>query len=105
MNKLKNKRTKSKTKERWIEGSVQEFLQLSKAEMEFIEMRLAISRLLKVVRQEHKMTQQAAAAKLHTSQSRLAKMESGDSSVSLDLLCKSLFSLGGSRKKLVKAIA
>jgi transcriptional regulator with XRE-family HTH domain len=50
------------------------------------------------------MTQEVAALKLHTSQSRLAKMEAGDSSVSLDLLFKSLFSLGVSRKKLAQAL-
>ncbi len=84
----------------WVEGSVQNFLSLSDAEMELIETRLAASRLLKAVRQQQKLTQEAVAAKLHTSQSRLAKMEAGDSSVSLDLLFKSLFSLGVSRKKL-----
>jgi len=44
------------------------------------------------------------ASKLHTSQSRLAKMKVGDSSVSLDLLFRSLFSLGISRKDLLKEL-
>lgn len=88
----------------WVEGSVQDFLQLSDAEMEFIETRLAASRLLKATRQSRKLTQQVAASKLHTSQSRLAKMEAGDSSVSLDLLFRSLFSLGVSRKDLLKKL-
>jgi len=87
----------------WAEGSVQDFLQLSDADMEFIETRLAASRLLRATRQAKKLTQQVAASKLHTSQSRLAKMEAGDSSVSLDLLFRSLFSLGVSRKELVAA--
>ena len=88
----------------WVEGSVQEFLSLSNADMELIETKLAASRLLKATRQKQKLTQQAVAAKLHTSQSRLAKMEAGDPSVSVDLLFRSLFSLGVSRKKLVKAL-
>jgi len=88
----------------WVEGSVQDFLQLSDAEMEFIETRLAASRLLKSTRQARKLTQKVAASKLHTSQSRLAKMEAGDSSVSLDLLFRSLFSLGVSRKDLLKEL-
>ena len=88
----------------WVEGSVQDFLQLSDAEMEFIETRLAASRLLKATRQSRKLTQQVAASKLHTSQSRLAKMEAGDSSVSLDLLFRSLFSLGLSRRDLLKKL-
>ena len=103
MNKPKNKR-KAEAKGTWVEGSVQDFLQLSDADMEYIEMRLAASRYLKTIRQAHKMTQKVAAVKLRTSQSRLAKMEAGDSSVSLDLLFRSLFSLGVSRKKLVHAL-
>ncbi len=104
MNKPKNNRKKANPKNNWVEGSVQEFLQLSDADMDYIEMRLSASRLLKTIRQSHHLTQQAAASKLHTSQSRLAKMEAGDSSVSLDLLFKSLFSLGVSRTKLLKAL-
>lgn len=102
MKKPKNNRSEKSKPENseWVEGSVQNFLALSDAEMELIETRLAASRLLKVVRQQQKLTQEAVAAKLHTSQSRLAKMEAGDPSVSLDLLFKSLFSLGVSRKKL-----
>ena len=104
MNKPKSSRKKSEVKGHWVEGSVQDFLQLSDADMEYIEMRLAASRYLKSVRRAHNMTQKMVALKLHTSQSRLAKMEAGDSSVSLDLLFKSLFSLGVSRKKLVRAL-
>ena len=88
----------------WVEGSVQDFLQLSDADMEFIETRLAASRLLKATRQAKNLTQQVAASELHTSQSRLAKMEAGDSSVSLDLMFRSLFSLGVSRKELLTAL-
>jgi DNA-binding XRE family transcriptional regulator len=91
-----------KSKSEWVEGSVQEFLELSAADMEFIETRLAASRLLKSTRQQQKLTQEAVASKLHTSQSRVAKMEAGDSSVSLDLIFKSLFSLGVSRKRIAE---
>ena len=89
----------------WVEGSVQEFLELSEADMALIETRLAASRLLKATRKEKHLTQERLAARLHTSQSRLAKMEAGDSSVSLDLLLKSLFSLGVSREKLAGILA
>ena len=97
MKKEKNKQTTP----HWKEGSVQEFLSLSDADMEIIETRLAASRLLKKLRQKRRLTQQALAKQLNTSQSRLAKMESGDDSVSLDLIFRSLFALGVSRKKLV----
>jgi len=100
----KPKSRSKKVKAEWVEGSVQDFLSLSDADMEFIETRLAASRLLKATRQARKLTQEVAATKLHTSQSRLAKMEAGDPSVSLDLIFKSLFSLGVSRKELVRAL-
>jgi Helix-turn-helix. len=89
----------------WVEGSVQDFLDLNDAEMQLIETRLAISRLLKETRQQKKLTQAVVAEKLHTSQSRLAKMEAGDSSVSLDLLLRSLYSLGVTRDKIGLALA
>ena len=106
MSKPKDKGTKAtKAKVEWVQGSVQEFLSLSDADMELIETRLAISRLLKATRQKKKLTQAAVAAALHTSQSRLAKMESGDPSVSLDLLFRSLFSLGITRKNLASTLS
>ncbi len=90
---------------KWVEGSVQDFLQLSDADMELIETRLAASRLLKAKRKAKKLTQQDLAAQLHTSQSRLAKMEAGDPSVSLDLLFRSLFFMGVSRKEVASTLA
>ena len=104
MKKSKKSGNNTETKGEWTEGSVPNFLQLSDADMEYIELRLAASRYLKSVRQGHRMTQKTVATKLRTSQSRLAKMEAGDSSVSLDLLFRSLFSLGVSRRKLVRAL-
>jgi hypothetical protein len=47
--------------------------------------------------------QTKAAALLKTSQSRLARMEAGDPSVSLDLLVRGLFALGVSPRDLLKA--
>ena len=91
---------KAKAKTQWVEGSVQDFLDLSDADMALIETRLAASRLLKAARQKSNLTQHVVAKKLNTSQSRVAKMEAGDSSVSLDLLVRSLFALGVSRKSL-----
>jgi len=95
---------KAKAESQWVEGSVQDFLELSDADMELIETRLAASRLLKATRQQKKLTQHFVAKQLHTSQSRLAKMEAGDPSVSLDLLFRSLFALGLSRKTLASLL-
>jgi len=79
---------------------VQDFLELSDADMEYIETRRTLSRKLKAVREKLNLTQVEVAARLKTSQSRVAKMEKADPSVSADLLLQSLFSLGVKRKEL-----
>ena len=93
-----------KLKNGWVEGSVKDFLQLSDADVEYIETRRALSRLLKEWRERLHLTQVEVARHLATSQSRVAKMEKADPSVSADLLLQSLFRLGLTRKQLAKAI-
>lgn len=88
----------------WKFGDVQEFLELSNEEMAFIEMKLALGRSLKERRQRKRLSQAALARLVHSSQSRVAKMEIGDASVSIDLLIKSLLALGASRKELARSI-
>ena len=88
----------------WVEGSVQDFLELSDADMEYIETRRTLSRKLKAVREKLHLTQVEVAARLKTSQSRVAKMEKADPSVSADLLLQSLFSSGVKRKELGFAV-
>ncbi|MGD0812400.1 MAG: helix-turn-helix transcriptional regulator [Verrucomicrobiota bacterium] len=91
-------------KDGWVEGSVKDFLDLSDADVEYIELRRALSRLLREARQKLHLTQVQVAARLRTSQSRLAKMEKGDPTVSSDLLLRSLFQLGLTRKELARSI-
>jgi len=93
-----------KLKNGWVEGSVQDFLGLSEADVEYIELRRTLSRLLKDKRQKLHLTQVEAAARLQTSQSRVAKMEKADATVSSDLLLQSLFRLGLKRKELAGAL-
>jgi len=93
-----------KLKNGWVEGSVKDFLDLSDGDVEDIEFRRSLSRLLKEARQKLRLTQVKAAARLHTSQSRLAKMEKADPTVSSDLLLKSLFQLGLTRKEVARSI-
>jgi ribosome-binding protein aMBF1 (putative translation factor) len=88
----------------WVEGSVKDFLNLSDADVEYIELRRTLSRLLKSKRQKLRLTQMEVAARLRTSQSRVAKMEKADATVSSDLLLQSLFRLGLKRKELAGAI-
>ena len=88
----------------WKETSVEEFLNLSAADVQYIETKLALSKRLRQLRERRRLTQTKAAAILKTSQSRLARMEAGDPSVSLDLLVRGLFALGATWKDLAKAV-
>ena len=88
----------------WVVGSVKEFLGLSKADAILIEMKLALSRSLLDRRKKHALSQVQLAERLHSSQSRVAKMEAGDPSVSMDLLVSSLLLLGASSAELADAI-
>ena len=88
----------------WAVGSVRDFLGLSDAEAALIEMKLALSRTLRSRRQRRRMSQVELAKRLRSSQSRVAKMEAGDPSVSMDLLVSSLLVLGASPADLAKTI-
>ncbi|MBM4167509.1 MAG: helix-turn-helix domain-containing protein [Ignavibacteria bacterium] len=89
----------------WKFGDAKDFLNLSPEESAYIELKLALSRNLQETRKEKQLTQEQLARLLKSSQSRVAKMETGDPSVSLDLLIRSLLVLGTSRKKLARVFA
>ncbi len=89
----------------WRSGSVKEFLGLSDEEEALIEMRLSLSRALRERRIEGGISQTDLAARMGSSQSRIAKMEAADPTVSLDLLIRSLLTLGASIKDIARAIA
>ena len=89
----------------WKVGTVDEFLNLSSDEAAYIEMKVSLSRSLKERRLKKNLSQQDLAKIIKSSQSRIAKMEAGDPSVSIDLLVKSLLALGASKKELAKAIS
>jgi len=93
-----------KLKNGWVEGSVQDFLELSAAEAAYIETRVALARRLREERNKKHLTQIELATVLKTSQSRIAKMEKADPSVSLDLVIQALFKIGMTRKDLAAAI-
>src|SRR5574340_1684121 len=86
----------------WRVGSTAEFLELSLAEAALVETRLILSRALRDRRRSRRLTQEQVARVLKSSQSRVAKMECGDQSVSVDLLMKALFCLGASPRNIAK---
>ena len=94
LRKQKRKRLAAKG---WKVGSIKEFLGLSDEESAYIEVKIRLAAGLRRRRQEKGLSQLDLAAKLQSSQSRVAKMEAGDPSVSLDLLIRSLSSVLGRR--------
>lgn len=102
MREAKRKRLESKG---WKVGSASEFLNLSPEESAYIEMKLELAEGLRAHRERHNLTQVELARLVKSSQSRVAKMEAGDPSVSLDLLVRSLLALGASRRAVTKVIS
>ena len=101
MRKAKRKSLEAKG---WKIGTVKEFLRLSDEESAYIELKIKLAAGLRRRRQQQGLSQLDLAAKLQSSQSRVAKMEAGDPSVSLDLLIRSLISLGASERELSRII-
>jgi len=99
----KTKRGKLQAKG-WKFGDAQDFLGLSDEEIPLLELKLSLGRSLKQLRQQKRLSQTELAQRIHYSQSRVAKMEAGDPSVSLDLQIKALLTLGASRHELAKFI-
>lgn len=93
------------TRAGWRTGDAADFLELTREEAAFVELKLALAGHLREVRLRNGWTQAQVAHKLGSSQSRVAKMEAGDSSVTLDLLVRSLLSLGASTREVATVIA
>lgn len=88
----------------WKIGSPKELLGLSDEETSYIELRLKLAEGLKAKRKARGVSQVELAQTMRSSQSRVAKMEAGDPTVSLDLIVKSLLALGASNRELATII-
>ena len=89
----------------WAVGSSDEFLGLSPEERAFVDVKLALAQALRARRERKNLTQAEVARLLGSSQPRVAMMEAGDSSVTMDLLVRSLFAIGATPKDLAKVLA
>ncbi len=89
----------------WRVGTAADFLGMLPEEAAFVELKLALSKRLKQTRISQNLSQQALAEKIKSSQSRVAKMESGDPSTSVDLLVRALLSTGATARDIAEAIA
>ncbi len=88
----------------WKVGSADQFLGLSRDEARLVEMKLALSEILRRHRQRRRLTQVSLAKKLGSSQSRVAKLEAGASGVTLDLLFRALLVTGVSLNEIAREI-
>ena len=102
MNRAKRKRLEAKG---WKIGDAVDFLSLSPEEAAYVELKLSFSQNLRARRREKQLTQAQLARMIKSSQSRVAKMEAGDPTVSLDLLVRSLLALGASKRELARAFS
>ena len=88
----------------WRVGSAAEFLKLTPEEAAFVETKLALSRCVRSRRTAQNISQSVLAKRLKSSQSRIAKLEAADATVSIDLLLRALFALGATPKDVATAI-
>ena len=100
------KQAKKRALERagWKVGDANEFLELSEEEAAYIEMKLLLVQKLRTLRQSRNVSQLELAKLLGSSQSRVAKMEAGDPSVSTDLLFKAILALGATRGQIARTL-
>lgn len=88
----------------WRVGSAEDFLKLSPDEALVVELKLRLSDALRSRRAKLRLSQEAVAIRLGSSQSRVAKMEAGDASVSFDLLVRALLGIGATLNDVARAI-
>jgi ribosome-binding protein aMBF1 (putative translation factor) len=88
----------------WKIGGIEDFLELSEEELAYIELKVELSEMVKDMRERKGLTQIKAAKLIKSSQSRLSKIESADTSVSIDLQIRSLLALGASKEEIGQRI-
>lgn len=87
----------------WKVGTAKDFLGLSDQEAALVEVKLSLVDALKKSRQKRRLSQVDLAHRMGSSQSRIAKIEAGDSSVSLDLIVRALIAAGATQQDIRKA--
>lgn len=97
-------KTKDDVASEWVTGSAYDFLGLTPEESAYVDLKLRLSKMLREWRRRQPISQSALAKKLRSSQSRVAKMERGDPSVTIDLLLRGLILLGVNRSEIARVL-
>ena len=87
----------------WKMGSAKDFLQLSDVEARLVELKLSLVCAVRKSRIKRKLSQIDLAQRMKSSQSRIAKIESADPSVSLDLIVRALIASGATARDIQAA--
>ena len=87
----------------WKVGSTKDFLKLSDEEAALVELKLSLAGALKQARQKRRLSQVDLAQRMGSSQSRVAKIEAGDRSVTIDLIVRAILATGATRRELQRA--
>jgi DNA-binding XRE family transcriptional regulator len=101
---MERRKRKRLEKAGWTVGSASSLLGLTPVEEELVDMKLSLGARLRKARERHNLTQTDLAKRMGSSQSRVAKMEAGDPSVSLDLLVQGLLAAGATRREIATAL-
>jgi DNA-binding XRE family transcriptional regulator len=88
----------------WTVGTVAQFVDLTKVEEALVGIKAALAEELRRTRMLGRLTQAELAKRMGSSQSRVAKMEAGHPSVSLDLLVHGLLVAGATRRDIASVI-
>lgn len=89
----------------WLTGAPKEFLKMTDAEAALVEIKLALTDAVRQTRIKRKFSQTDLAQRIQSSQSRVAKIEAGDASVSLDLIVRALFAVGATTQEVQRTFA
>lgn len=88
----------------WKVGTAREFLKLTEEEAMLVEFKLLLIDAVRQARRKRNLSQIDLAQRMRSSQSRVAKIEAGDPSVSLDLIMRAFFATGATRQELKQAL-
>jgi predicted XRE-type DNA-binding protein len=102
---MRDEKRKSLETAGWKVGTAEEFLDLTEAEAALVDMKLALSEGLRDLRVRRRLTQTEVATAIGSSQSRVAKMEAADPSVSMELLVRALLRLGASSETVASLVS
>ena len=101
---MKDEKQRRLARAGWAIGDAGDFLGLSDDERQFVETKLALADGLRRRREHLGLSQTQVARQVGSSQSRVAKMEAADKTVSTDLLLKCLFRLGASQRDVARLL-